>query len=241
MRRNRKMLLVSVLFIVLLLGVVLAKFPLQFAAIIGGVSGWLAFSIRFFYQRWESFYLIVQRIRFFFINPTTNWDMVITYKGHFSRETFEQLIKRFVGSKNEGQKILYLSPNEVEVRQNGLTLQVFYVDDQEIEIHMLNYPVAYEKAIDTLTGTITPLIESAETVIKPESKTYYLSVNFDDKNPYYGLYINKLSQNEILQFNVVFKVQNNQVDLHKNKLTISSNSMGELVNLSKDYLALSPR
>lgn len=228
MRRNRIMVMSSVLFFMILLGIVLAKFPLQSAAIFGGVSGWLAFSIRFFYQRWEAFYLFVQRIKFYFINPSTNWDMVITYKGSFTKETFEMLIKRFIEDKKDGQKILYLSPNEVEVRVNGLTLQVFYVDDEDIEVHILNYPVTYEKALDTLTGTISPLIESAESVIKPESKIYYLSVNFDDKNPYYGLYINKLSQSDVIRFNAVFKVQNNQVDVHKNKLTIRSSSMGEL-------------
>jgi hypothetical protein len=239
-RKERVMMFTFLAFTLIFFGLILAKFPLQIAGIIGGVSGWLAFLIRFFYQRWEKFYLLVQRIRFLLLNPQTNWDMTIRYSGEFSNSVFQELIK-LVSEKDTSQKVHLFSPNQIEVRMQSMILQMFYESPKEIEVQILNYPVTYEKALDTLTSKLSPLLEQIGDHISAKTKTYFLTINFEEKNPYYGILISKLSEKEILNFNVVFKVEDCKVDVYKNKLILQTNSIGELHTLTKNYLALSPR
>ncbi len=68
-----------------------------------------------------------------------------------------------------------------------------------------------------------------------------MNVSFDGLNPYYGLHLNKIPGNRILDFDVKFIVEDSKVEISKQSVKLTSNNKSHLTNLSRNYLTLSPK
>lgn len=240
---NRKMIILVILAVAVSFGFILAKFPLKLATIIGAISGWAAFIIRTLYNRWEWFYLTFQRIKYTLFSPDTLWNMTVRYEGNFKDDILKSVQNRIASSgRLDELKITSITTRIIEYRSQGIMFQIHHNGNNEIELHLMDLSVSYSKSLNILQITLMPLFDLIEIEIKPDRKSYFLTVNFEGaKNPYYGLYLNKIEYSRLVSFDIVFQVKDNQVEIHKDKMTIYSNTIGELLDISKDYLALAPK
>lgn len=237
MRKNYYVLVFVILSLVVISTILMVKFTLITAQVFVTLSGWLVFSVRLLYSKWEWFYLKVQQARFILTNPDTTWNMVIRYQCELTQEKILSLRDYFL--KINDVKVISLSSGDVEVRFEGMTFQVF-LDEDELEIHLLNLPVTYNKSLNILEKILCPMLEDIESIVQPKKRTYFLKVSFDGINPYYGLYLNKIPKNSILDFDVKFIVDKSKVEITKDSVILTSERKSHLTNLSRDYLTLSP-
>lgn len=236
------MTIVAVFFVVAFVsGVLISRYPHAILSYIPGVAGWIGLILQFVYGRWDKFYLAVQSIRTMFY-PDTLWSMSVRYGVSIQDETDVSSLGNAILTRlgTESTKVTRITPSIHEYRHAGMVIQTIASSGEEFEVHLLDLPVSRNKTVDTLETVIDPLLTSIETILKPQSKKYFFTVHFDgENNPYYGLYLRRLSGRQVTSFNVTFNVQHGRVELYKGHVTIISQTFGQMLQLSKKYVLLS--
>jgi hypothetical protein len=90
---------------------------------------------------------------------------------------------------------------------------------------------------------LAKLAESVIQLVKPNSVQYGLRVSFEAgvKNPYYGLFVNRVSADLLQNFQVVFRLDARsscRVEAGKEDVNIESENMTELFEALKKALSL---
>ena len=219
----------------------IVRFPSTTIAVISGVSGWLLLLVQIMYKKWEWFYLLIQKIKVIFY-PDTDWNLSIRYEVvNVDIDIFDVIDRQMLEKhQDKALKIQILDHSTHEYRMKGMTLRVYYNNPEEIELQILDMSVSYQKAVYTLNRIIDPLLTEISGILRPKSIRYYFQIEFDGaRNPYYGLYIQRLSGRDVTHMEIIFNIYESEIELHKNSLTIKARSFGELMDLSKQYLLLS--
>jgi hypothetical protein len=240
MRKNLYVYIFIIVFIVVVTTIVAVKFTLITASIFITLSGWFSFAVRHLYSKWEWFYLNVQKIKFTVLNPDTLWNMTIRYQCDVSNEKINDLRNAIIDNKGLNNIKLYDLPSgDLEIRADkGINLQLFY-NEKELEIFINDLPVTYNYSLEIIEKILNPLLEEIESIVIPFKRTYILKVSLNGSNPYFGLYINKVPSSSVINFDIKFIVESNQVEINKDSVILTSDSKSILTNLSRDYLTLS--
>jgi hypothetical protein len=240
MKRQQYLFVGIVIVVAALLGGLFALYPAQVVAIISGVAGWVLLVLNWAYKHWDKLYLLVQRIKAFFA-PDTTWFMTVRYQVQNADVSLLRDVERLLCDRypNEAKKIYKLSSNILDLTMGPMHAQIMVNGEDDVEVHILDMQVTLQKTEDVLAKVIGPILDCIESVFKPERKRYFFTVQFDGKrNPYFGLYLQRLANVEVLNFDVTFNVENGQIELHQDQLTIKANSFGELFQLSRKYVLL---
>lgn len=240
MRKHLYIYTFILLTIVIITTIVAVKFTLITASVFITISGWLSFAVRHLYSKWEWFYLKVQKVKFTLTNPDTLWSMTVRYKCSVDNQKVNDLRDEILKNTLLNKVKLYNLPSgDIEIRSNkGLILQLFF-EENEIELFINDLPVTYSKSIETIEKTLNPLLEDIESIINPEVRSYILKVSMDGLNPYFGLYLNKIPSTSIINFDVKFVIEKNQVEITKDSVILTSEKKSILTNLTREYLTLS--
>lgn len=241
MRKNYFVYLFLILLFIVIILTLLIKFSLITSVIIITLSGWFSFAFKILYSKWEWFYLSFNRIIYIFANPDTTWNMTIKYTFKTEKEIKHKLIENLLLSdKLKEAKLINLESGDFEIRSGRLIFQ-FVLHNNELEVHVLDLPVTYNKSIEIIETTLNPFFEEIEQIILPDKKIYFLKVTFDGSNPYFGLYLNKIPKNSLIHFDVSFIIDTGKVEITKDSVTLLSESKSLLANLTRNYLALTPK
>lgn len=223
-----------------LFGVILAKFPGDTIKFCTAVSGWVLFVFRILYEKWDRFYLFVQTMKYRIFGLDTIWNLSVNYEirpGEYLQKISDAMINSDLFKE---LKIYRPIDSVIECRSEGIMVQLVY-DTDSISVHVFDIPVTYNKGNSIIRKQITPLFEEIEKIIRPESKSYFLSVKFPDKNPFYGLYMSKIAARDLVKFDITFMLEENRVEIHKDKIILQTNSLPELIQASRDVLAIAPQ
>lgn len=223
---------------IVLLSVLTALFPSPVIRIAAAISGWMLFLMKVMYHHWDRFYLLCQRFCLNIVNPDTLWSFTVRYDCALDNGDFLKVKSVLVGSRYlEDVKMYDLTSSITEIKAKGISLQVVH-DIDTLQIHILNMPVTYTKAKRTIGETIAPIIEEVEKALSLDDKHYFLTVELEGINPYFGLYVSKLKKQDIQGFNVSFNIDNNQVEVTKNKIYVTTQSIGQMVEAARKCLLL---
>lgn len=219
----------------------LIKFSVITSTIFISLSGWLTFTVRLLYSKWESFYLLIQRIKFVIMNPDTKWNMTVRFECEMTFKKYQEVKELFLANSNlKNAKFIPLISGDVEIRAEGIIFQIT-TDENELEIHIVDLPVTYDKSLKIIEELLSPIFDDVENVLAPKSKTYFLNISFDDTNPYYGLYLNKIPKGSIINFDVKFLIDKSKVQVSKDSITLTAPNKAYLTSLTRSYLSLSPK
>ncbi len=222
-------------------GVVIAIFPYQAKTFWIAASGWVLFCVRVLYEKWDRFYLAVQKLKYQLFGLDTIWNLTVNY-GLKPGGSMVYCVRNGILNANlfSNLKITELYSGAQELRSEGIVIQLIEETDT-FSLHVFDIPVTYRRGNNVLKKIIIPLFDEVEKVIHPESKSYFLSVKFHDKNPFCGLYMSKIAARDLISFDVTFMMENNRVEVHKDKIIIQTKNIGELIQTSKDIFAISPQ
>lgn len=203
--------------------------------------GWILFAFQMLYSRGDKLYWFVQKLKYSIINPDTQWDLTVRYFGPKVDATVIPAVQLALSKAAVFDRAVVrnISKQRIEIKADELTMEV-YVEDQSLQVMFTKIPVTFRGSNRTIDKRITPALEELEACLAIEKKSYWLTVYFGAMNPYFGLYIRRLGQQNVTDMNI--RINNNgldQLEISKQKLTISTATLNELGETAKKYLTLS--
>lgn len=205
--------------------------------------GWFLFTVTFIYHSEDKFYWAVQKFKYFLVNPDTQWDLSVKYKiNSFDLDLLSVLQKEISTiAILDTAETRRLSAQRIEIRADELIVEVYFDERRSaVEVFFGKIPVSFRGAQRTIEKRISPVLESIENKLLVSSKAYFLSVYFGDANPYFGLYMRRLRPQDVSEVNIKLKINDkDNMNVSKQKLTVTTSSLSDLGNSVRKYLTLS--
>jgi hypothetical protein len=203
-------------------------------------------SITGLYFKNRFFYLWVQRnLLLPFRNTHSDWEYVLQYK--LSEVDSFTKARSFI-------KNLYAGSIKIN---NDLLNKFDYVVDQKTSFSLELSDIENELWLTLTSGKFTvpsyeydeklheivAYINDLENLLSPMKRDYSISIEFLEKNPYFGFLLQNLPPEYIKDFrlNISLPARNNAViTANKNVLTVNSPNVVNLQKVVTDYLSFSP-
>lgn len=240
-----KKILLAIMSIVVIFLIVVGIFrnPSDYIANGTIILGWLVFAIQTFWITSENFYLFFKNIWYKMKNPDCSWDLVIELNEVNNQpidEIFGKIEKILVAKKMNNFKIIPLS-NVRKMYIFGTFTITVVIDGNNIRFGFNSFEVSYRRSSEIISQELSHIFEDIQRELNSGKTLCYLDIFFSGENPYYGVYIRKLDAKNIERFTVEFKVNNQQIIINKEKISIRTNSFIKLQEITKKYLTLSPK
>lgn len=207
------------------------------------ILGWVLFFIQTLWVTWENFYLFVKNIWFKLRNPDCSWDFSFDLKNIDldADEIFLNIENVLNNKKKTFFQISKLSNNRKIYSWGVYTITVTIEYDSSVRFEFNTFEVSYRRTSNVITEDLRPALEEIQRKLKTGEIEYFLNINFQGENPYFGVYLRKIDETKIETFKVKFKINDNKVIVYQDKLSISTNSLMELQEIVNKYLMLSPK
>lgn len=207
------------------------------------ILGWGLVIIQAIYNRGDKLYWWVQKLKYFIINPDTQWDLTIRY---FSKNISTELLPLVQNGLIKAAKldrpiIKNYSLNCFEIRADELNIEVALDEDNNfLEVFFTKIPVSFRGSQRTIEQRIVPILEEIENKTSILEKTYWLTVYFGDINPYFGLIMRRIKPEQVAEMNIqIGNREEENISITKQKLTIKNKSLSALQDSARKYLTLS--
>lgn len=187
-------------------------------------------------------YLFLQRLRYQVTNQETIWRLSLEFYGTFDADRIQGLVHELV-QENREQNSLLQSARYRHVLRYGRTLTIELALDegdlgvpeavgdsgQRLAITVMDQRVGYRSSKRVIERTLVPLFERMWNELKPERGKYTMSVAFEGPNPFFGLYIQQMSLDQVREFTFVFTVptanRSDYVRVEKGDMTVVSSTL----------------
>jgi len=226
-----------------LLGYLVFRYPAWFIANGALLLGWILLGVQIVYQRSDRLYWTIQKIKYFVINPDTQWDLSVRYSGlNPGIQTLPLVQKELIkAAKLDRAVVKNKSRSSFEIRADELTIEVVADEEnQSLEVFFTKIPVSFRGSQRTIEQRITPVLEAIEKGASISDKIYWLTVYFGNINPYFGLYMRRIKPEQVAEMNIqIGSGDEEQVNISKQKLTIKNTSLVDLQHSARKFLTLS--
>lgn len=205
------------------------------------ILGWILFAIQMTMSHYEKIYLWVKRLWFEIINPDCIWNMQVVFEGSYDRNSLELIEDAFRSKHINVRNIISLSNVRKIFSLGSLRFEVS-VDEQEGQIYFSihDMEVSFRRSKKLIETELAQIFETMQLTLKPDLGQFGLIIEFKGYNPYFGFFVRRLNANDVQNFHIAFKVENDRVAVTKNSIEINTDSLQQLRILSTRYLTLSP-
>ncbi len=157
----------------------------------------------FLYHNFDTVYIFVNRTWLWISNSAVSWSVSVEYFGNFEAQVLEKIYQNLLRTYRDAAPVSN-TPLEKLVNlpmQLGGVVQLKYIkgtgdeglldDSTELLLKVLDLNVPFRKsesAIEELDRLLTDVVEET---LKGSRAKYTFRINFNDANPYYGLFLQK--------------------------------------------------
>lgn len=215
--------------------------------------GWLLFLIKVLYNRWTPLYFWIQRLKMQILNDDTLWNFSILYEGNIKEEDLVSLVNEIIKRYPQSCKIKKQTQNDYKFsigkwldfeivlsKEHGLPEEIVS-NISSLNINLFHKTITFRKTMNVLKKELCPIVDILDKNIKYSKKLYTLNVEFQKPNPYFGLFVKRLSLDEVSDFDISINLNNSgNVTVTKEKVIINTDTFHSLLNISNEYLTLSP-
>ena len=185
------------------------------------------------------------------LNTSSNWEFSIQYTLSFDGKKALNEATNAILDNLPQTKLWQDSETQKIIQSPGFTTRIKLLEETSedgnigtfINVDLTDMNVSYRYTKEMLARKIAPLLEKLSIVVRNETIKYTFRIKYDGKNPFFGLYIKRLSPNEIASFKCeLFEVIGNEKDfisIQKETTTIITSSVFSLLTLSQKYLSYS--
>lgn len=209
------------------------------------ISGWILFAVQFSYSRWESFYILFNKIKYTFLNINSILHIKFIYRGRFNRLVFNELCEKLFSSNNNNinfQKIIPISNVRSRLVAEEFELEVYFnEDDGEIQVTFKEIRIGYRDILNFLQNEIHFVNECLNKYINYETNDYYLKIKFKNSNPFFGFYFHKINTKTINSYYISFIDGQNFIDIDSTSINIRSKSYSDFLKVTKKYITISSK
>lgn len=227
-------LMVIISFILLLIFGPVARTVLEIAIVIGGIIPFLIRRVPWLYlSLWKGVYAIK--------NTPATWDMTVQFDKISQPFCLETLSQELIQWGGNGSSLIAKTPNRVIIRLlRRFVLELYTpatpIDCEEglevlpgLAVTMTPITVGYRDSKHFLDTELLPLLEKIQRHLSAPSVTFAMRIDLPQKNPYYGLYIQRLRLDAIDDFTIKFLLPGlnkaSRVTIAKDRLTIVSDTI----------------
>jgi hypothetical protein len=204
-------------------------------------------ALNFLYHRNLAFHLFVNRIRLRLARTHTYWqphvtmtlDPVTPVRATLLDEIWQMLAdgKHGVPQRRE------MTPTTLSVALDELFVIRFRLDEQCLYMDFEQKLIVPSHLYDRFRKRLASLADNVARLAKPNAVQCGLVVSFDerDKNPYYGLFVNRVQPEMLQSFQVTFRLDANsscRVEAGKNHVNIESQSLPDLFEALRTVVSL---
>jgi len=238
----------SMIFIILGYKQILDKWP----SFVSFFIFWITTLVKMLYDSWDRFYLVINRIKANALNTATTWEISAEYsleKSGLIDDITASIAKAFPSIKyrenTRFHKIVQINKLTLFLKESPETDANLIDSDGTVSeiIETAKVTIPYRQIENTLEREIIPLFNHIEHYNTPEKCKYTLRINYDGKNPFFGLYVRRLPSGVISNFkcDIIEKIagESTFITIEAKKVTIISGSTNDLLLVSRKYLLMS--
>lgn len=224
-----------------------------------GAIGIISFSVilvtwvaNFYYFRNERFYLLVQRALLYLRRADTNWLFNVQY--YNVAKNNDKLPWQKEGYAEQIALLLKEVLNKpVLIKSHLLNKAVFCID------RLINFTLRYNSepsvflSVDKLLvpaqrykeyiNILSNIFTTLERDLQAKEAIYTMHIEFPNRNPYFGFFIRHIPKSKLNEFRCTFNPsitsQRSRIEVQKNSIAITTDSINNLNILAMDYLSLS--
>lgn len=164
--------------------------------------------------------------------------MQVELKGSFEQDVFYKINKILREIDPESFKVTKISNIRFIYKVYTINLEVVLDDDcLRFDIHDLQ--VSYRTSRKLIDQKLADIFEKIQYVAKADSGRFGVIITFEKYNPYFGFFVRRLNAEDLQNYNIHFRVNNDNVKITKKSIEINAQSINTLNKLTKSYLALS--
>lgn len=206
------------------------------------------------------FYLLTQQLQNWFGGRSATWNFSVRIEGDFTKENVDESLRKLLeGQEFEGIRITRPTSKTATIIiplgttidltmgiQDGFSdLPKILGDKNYIHLSFRNFRVNLRDTGNLIERSILPVIGAIERGLKVSNRAYGMTINFDkSKNPFFGLYLGKVSPDEITAFNVDLTIKDykadDKVSITESSVQITAHSANAIANLGKEFLTFHP-
>ncbi|MCL7871008.1 hypothetical protein [Bacillus altitudinis] len=203
------------------------------------ILGWMLFALQLSYRKSEMLFIFCQKIYLDFKNPDCSWNMDIEFTGDFSRDIFKKIDSILL--KDAYCKMSLLSNTRRRYKVKTIHFEVSLDEyHNKLNFFMDDLDISYRRSKKIIQNEIGTLLDEISAVLKPDNSLYAVDIKFKKSNPYYGYYLKKIHSKNIKEFNINFKINEDNVIITKDSFKFTATSLHKLSTYSKKYLTISP-
>lgn len=230
----------------------------SYPALFTSLAGFVVFCRLFLQELSKEFlplYFWIERLKLSIRSDTTSiWWFNARYNDISSKEVFDNILPAL---RNSRFKIKSLSETDREIElEIDDTIRVCFTfipynesafNVNEISLSSRKLEISYGRAKQKLSTQIEPFLQLVESNIRPESCSFELNIEFSGNNPFFNVYIARLSPNKVQDFRVVLHVDGNspksktdRVEISKEKVRVIAESTNSFRKLAEDFILITP-
>lgn len=201
-------------------------------------------------------YFFVQRLKLRVASDTTSrWWFAARYDGEWAEDASAAICQTLGKQFRLPVRIERKSNREITVEVDS-TLHVTVTvtpasmspfGKQHVDVISKTIEVSYGHARKKLDSQIIPFLAEVERILRPDSSSFELNVEFGRDNPFFAVYIAHLSPDQVGDFRVVLHVDANhpsgsaeKVEISRRELHVTALSTMSFKKLAEDFILLSP-
>jgi hypothetical protein len=136
-----------------------------------------------------------------------------------------------------------MTPTTLSVALDELFVIRFRLDEQRLYMDFEQKLIVPSHLYDRFRKRLASLADNVARLAKPNAVQCGLVVSFDerDKNPYYGLFVNRVQPEMLQSFQVTFRLDANsscRVEAGKNHVNIESQNLPDLFEALRTVVSL---
>jgi hypothetical protein len=212
---------------------------------------WITTFVKMLYDSWDRFYFVVNRIKANILNTATTWEISAEYslvRSGLLDGITASIKKAFPSLKfrenTNSHKIIHTDKLTLFLKESSEADADFVgeggITSSIIETGKVTIP--YRQIENMLEREIIPLFNKIEHEIIPEHCKYTLRINYDENNPFFGLYVRRLPAGAISSFkcDIMEKLAGESIfiTIEAKKVIIIASSASDLSSVSRKYLLM---
>lgn len=169
------------------------------------------------YATSRRFYLQILKLKLIIINPEVVWNASASFSGRLDEKSLEQIMK-YISELSKKSEVLKDQAYHKTIQADGMIIEASfgYIDNEELNgdddlgclrVTVHDYHAPYVESIGAFDNKVLRLLSNIadEAFMDQVRSEYSFKAVFSGTNPFLGIYMTRLPQNDIASFICVFK------------------------------------
>lgn len=218
-------------------------------------AGWVLFLGQYLYHTSDRIFFTANRAWLLLSNRSVRWTLKVSLEEIHKPVSVNEIVKTVREAYGKDARVWQEDTSQAILNLPGWTLRVSrgsrpeYGDielreEDFLVLEVTDLEIPFRESSDRIGRKVIPLIEKIVRMADAVSTKYAAIISFKGGNPYFGFFVRRVSQADIVNFQCEYfdliAGERERVSVRKDRIELVSGSLSGIGHLSLKYLALSP-